>query len=155
MKVIIHIYKYVKSSEKCIIVQLTAMNCLLAPRWFVNKKALLESFSIQGILNYAVKAEMSVKEFNGIVKCYKDIIIYRVGQMGEVISQYLQTEMNITICNFAVTGIKKYLNGIAVKPIEKLLNFINTGLFVVAAAEPYRKKIEDDLKEWSRKYMLY
>lgn len=153
-----HIYKYVNASEKNVIEQLTAMNCLLDPGWFVNRKELLESFSLQGILDYAVKVGRSLKEFDSVVACYNDVIIYGAGQAGEVISQYLQNERNITIRNFAVTamkGNKEYLNGIAVKPIENLLHFKNTGLFVVGVAECYRKNIEDNLKAYGVKNICY
>lgn len=153
-----YIYKYVKAPEKDIIEQIAIMNHLLEEKWFVNEKELLESFSLQGILNYSDRAEMSIKEFNSTVKCYKDIIIYGAGRAGAVISRYLQTKMAISIRSFAVTtmkGNKEYLNNIIVKPIDMLLEFKNTGLFVVAVSERYRKSIEDTLRENGVKNICY
>lgn len=145
-----YLCKYVWRSDRDVTDQIKKISRVILPEVMKNNRELVEKFSIQEIYEYQKTVQYEIEKFAEEVRKYRAVIIYGAGVAGKVVQTYLNDRLGIKASAFAVTSMEgndRSFNHVEIKCINQLLNYKNTGFFVIAVAEKSRKEVEDILKK--------
>ncbi|WP_320916101.1 glycosyltransferase family A protein [Enterocloster bolteae] len=153
-----YLCRYVCRSDRDVIDQIKKINCVILPEVIKNGREIVEKFSIQAIYEYQKTVQYEIEKFAEEVSKYRAVIIYGAGVAGKIVQAYLNDRIGIKASAFAVTSMEgndRSFNHVEIKCINQLLDYKNTGLFIIAVAEKSRKEVEDILKKEGVANMYY
>lgn len=151
---IVAIYKHIVNGNNELQKLVFKLNEVIDLQLLGNNKEylLLEPKEIQEFIE---KMKENEEKFLNKLRAYKGIVIFGAGMVGRLVSDYLKGKSEIKIFCFAISeGSSPAIDGIQVKTIDKLLDYKESALILIATLPDFHEEISHSLKSLQYKNIL-